>query len=86
MQATFFSGFSDTSEALDFMLENIHSNFQIGNKVFLNLDNNLLAKFEDLKRKKFQILKFFIKKTYSHFAIRIICNTLRNCKKKSNST
>ena len=52
MQATFFSGFSDTSEALDFMLENIHSNFQIGNKVFLNLDNNLLAKFEDLKRKK----------------------------------
>ena len=53
MQATFFSGFSDTSEALDFMLENIHSNFQIGNKVFLNLDNNLLAKFEDLKRKKF---------------------------------
>ena len=54
MQATFFSGFSDTSEALDFMLENIHSNFQIGNKVFLNLDNNLLDKFEDLKRKKFQ--------------------------------
>ena len=53
MQATFFSGFSDTSEALDFMLENIHSKFQIGNKVFLNLDNNLLAKFEDLKRKKF---------------------------------
>ena len=53
MQATFFSGFSDTSEALDFMLENINSNFQIGNKVFLNLDNNLLAKFEDLKRKKF---------------------------------
>ena len=53
MQATFFSGFSDTSEALDFMLENIHSNFQIGNKVFLNLDNSLLAKFEDLKRKKF---------------------------------
>ena len=53
MQATFFSGFSDTSEALDFMLENIHSNFQIGNQVFLNLDNNLLAKFEDLKRKKF---------------------------------
>ena len=51
MQATFFSGFSDTSEALDFMLENIHSNFQIGNKVFLNLDKNLLAKFEDLKRK-----------------------------------
>ena len=53
MQATFFSGFSDTSEALDFMLEKIQSNFQIGNKVFLNLDNNLLAKFEDLKRKKF---------------------------------
>ena len=53
MQATFFSGFSDTSEALDFMLEQIQSNFQIGNKVFLNLDNNLLAKFEDLKRKKF---------------------------------
>ena len=53
MQATFFSGFSDTSEALDFMLENIYSNFQIGHKVFLNLDNNLLAKFEDLKRKKF---------------------------------
>ena len=53
MQATFFSGFSDTSEALDFMLENIHSSFQIGNKIFLNLDNNLLAKFEDLKRKKF---------------------------------
>ncbi len=53
MQATFFSGFSDTSEALDFMLENIQSNFQIGNTVFLNLDNNLLAKFEDLKRKKF---------------------------------
>ena len=53
MQATFFSGFSDTSDALDFMLENIYSNFQIGNKVFLNLDNNLLAKFEDLKRKKF---------------------------------
>ena len=60
MQATFFSGFSDTSEALDFMLENIHSNFQIGNKVFLNLDNSLLAKFEDLKRKKFQILKFMM--------------------------
>ena len=57
MQATFFSGFSDTSEALDFMLENIHSNFQIGNKVFLNLDNNLLAKFEDLKRKKFHETK-----------------------------
>ena len=53
MQATFFSGFSDTSEALDFMLEQIQSNFQIGNKVFLNLDNNLLTKFEDLKRKKF---------------------------------
>ena len=53
MQATFFSGFSDTSEALDFMLEQIQSNFQIGNKVFLNLDNNLLDKFEDLKRKKF---------------------------------
>ena len=53
MQATFFSGFSDTSEALDFMLENIQSNFQIGNTVFLNLDNNLLDKFEDLKRKKF---------------------------------
>ena len=53
MQATFFSGFSDTSEALDFMLEKIQSNFQIGNKVFLNLDKNLLAKFEDLKRKKF---------------------------------
>ena len=53
MHATFFSGFSDTSEALDFMLENIQSNFQIGNTVFLNLDNNLLAKFEDLKRKKF---------------------------------
>jgi len=53
MQATFFSGFSDTSEALEFMLENIYSNFQIGNKVFLNLDNSLLAKFEDLKRKKF---------------------------------
>ena len=53
MQATFFSGFSDTSEALDFMLEQIQSNFQIGNKVFLNLDNNLLAKYEDLKRKKF---------------------------------
>jgi hypothetical protein len=53
MQATFFSGFSDTSEALEFMLENIYSNFQIGNKVFLNLDKNLLAKFEDLKRKKF---------------------------------
>ena len=53
MQATFFSGFSDTSEALDFMLENIQSNFQIGNRVFLNLDNNLLDKFEDLKRKKF---------------------------------
>ena len=35
------------------MLNNQHSNFQIGNKVFLNLDNNLLAKFEDLKRKKF---------------------------------
>ena len=35
------------------MLENIYSNFQIGHKVFLNLDNNLLAKFEDLKRKKF---------------------------------
>ena len=53
MQATFFSGFSDTSEALDFMLEQIQSNFQIGHTVFLNLDNNLLAKFEDLKRKKF---------------------------------
>lgn len=53
MQATFFSGFSDTSEALDFMLENIQSNFQIGNRVFLNLDKNLLTKFEDLKRKKF---------------------------------
>ena len=53
MQATFFSGFSDTSEALDFMLEKIQSNFQIGNKVFLNLDNDLLTKFEDLKRKKF---------------------------------
>ena len=53
MQATFFSGFSDTSEALDFMLEQIQSNFQIGHKVFLNLDNNLLDKFEDLKRKKF---------------------------------
>ena len=53
MQATFFSGFSDTSEALDYMLEQIQSNFQIGNKVFLNLDNNLLDKFEDLKRKKF---------------------------------
>jgi hypothetical protein len=53
MHATFFSGFSDTSEALDFMLEQIQSNFQIGNKVFLNLDNNLLDKFEDLKRKKF---------------------------------
>tara|TARA_B100000886_G_scaffold209330_1_gene144891 strand:+ start:170 stop:568 length:399 start_codon:yes stop_codon:yes gene_type:complete len=53
MQATFFSGFSDTSEALDFMLEQIQSNFQIGNKVFLNLDNNLLDKFDDLKRKKF---------------------------------
>ena len=67
MQATFFSGFSDTSEALDFMLENIHSNFQIGNKVFLNLDNNLLAKFEDLKRKKFHetnILNFSIAKMF----------------------
>ena len=53
MQATFFSGFSDTSEALDFMLEKIQSNFQIRNKVFLNLDNDLLTKFEDLKRKKF---------------------------------
>jgi len=53
MQATFFSGFSDTSEALDFMLEQIQSNFQIGHKVFLNIDNNLLDKFEDLKRKKF---------------------------------
>ena len=53
MQATFFSGFSDTSEALDFMLEQIQLNFQIGNKVFLNLDNNLLDKFDDLKRKKF---------------------------------
>ena len=53
MQATFFSGFSDTSEALDFMLEKIQSNFQVGNKVFLNLDNDLLTKFEDLKRKKF---------------------------------
>ena len=48
MQATFFSGFSDTSEALDFMLEKIQSNFQIGKKVFLNLDNDLLIKFEDV--------------------------------------
>ena len=66
MQAT-FSGFSDTSEALDFMLENIHSNFQIGNKVFLNLDNNLLAKFEDLKKKNFMrliILNFSIAKMF----------------------